>query len=81
MKNRNAFFNNQVAGYINPNGYGYQEGYYEGQFPNQNMNMDYNELETRINKIERQLARINERINKLESSTMYSNNDDSMYMI
>lgn len=92
MKNRNSFFsssNNQAVGYINPNGYGFNEeaNFYQGNIPNNMINYNnnnyYNDIDARLSKVERNIARLNERINKLESSTLYSSNDesDNMYII
>ena len=87
MKNRNNFYsgvNNEVSSYANPYGYQFNESsnFYQGNIPN-NMN-PYTDIEARFAKIERSISRLNERINKLESSTLYSNNDDdsnNMYII
>ena len=93
MKNRNSFFsgfNNQMTSFNSPNGYGFNEAsnYYQGDMPNPNMNMMYqnntSDYEARFAKIERSITRLNERINKLESSTLYSTADDdsnNMYII
>ena len=88
MKNRNSFFsqsNNQMTSYANPYSYGFNEAnnFYQGMAPNINDNM-YSDIEARFAKIERSITRLNERINKLESSTLYSTGDDdsnNMYII
>ena len=46
----------------------------------------YNEIESRLAKIERQINRLESRVSKLESTTLYSTNDynsgnDTMYMV
>lgn len=46
----------------------------------------YNEIESRLAKIERQINRLESRVSKLESQTLYSTNDynngnDTMYMV
>lgn len=94
MKNRNSFFsqsNNQMTSFANPYSYGFNEAnnFYQGNYPNPNMipsidNNMYSDYEARFAKIERSITRLNERINKLESSTLYSNTDDdsnNMYII
>ncbi len=97
MKNRNSFFsqsNNQMTSFANPYSYGFNEAnnFYQGNYPNPNIipnmapNNDnmYSDYEARFAKIERSITRLNERINKLESSTLYSNTDDdsnNMYII
>ena len=92
MKNRNNFFsgfNNQVSSFSNPNGYGFNEAsnFYQGDMiPNNNMypSNPYSDYEARFAKIERSITRLNERINKLESSTLYSTTEDdsnNMYII
>lgn len=55
---------------------------------NQNQNYisnDYTDIESRISKIERQINRLDARISKLESGTLYSNEDiettNNVYMI
>ena len=92
MKNRNSFFsqsNNQMTSFASPYSYGFNEAnnFYQGNVPNMIPNLNnemYSDYEARFAKIERSITRLNERINKLESSTLYSNTDDdsnNMYII
>ncbi|MBE6140540.1 MAG: hypothetical protein E7172_03280 [Firmicutes bacterium] len=95
-KNRNSFFseaNMSYSGY-NPNmnmmpNNGFQtqsyNSYYAGpnMMPNTNMN---NEIESRLAKIERQINRLDHRLNKLENNNAYitddiDNNTSNMYML
>lgn len=61
--------------------------FYSGQLPMQMpMNVDMNEISERLAKIERQISRLEHRINALESNTMKSTDDfestsGNMYMI
>ncbi len=54
--------------------------------PNQSANYsDYNDFESRLSKLERQLNRLDARVSKLESGTMYSHEDiettNNVYMV
>lgn len=46
---------------------------------------DYNDIESRLSKVERQLNRLDARLSKLESGTMYSSEDiettNNVYMV
>lgn len=95
-KNRNAFFaenNMNFQGY-NPmvanapyQNVSANSSFYSGQLPMQMpMNVDMNEISERLAKIERQISRLEHRINALESNTMKSTDDfestsGNMYMI
>lgn len=71
------------------NSYGYSSGYPMGQmfqpnmmFPSQN-NYGMN-IEDRLNRIEKQINRLNQRITRLETpnnSNIYSEPDNSLYML
>lgn len=93
-KNRNAFFaenNMNFQGY-NPmvanapyQNVSANSSFYSGQLP-MPMNVDINETSERLAKIERQISRLEHRINALESNTMKSTDDfestsGNMYMI
>lgn len=89
-KNRNTFFAESNANYqgYNPmaaNGpyqaSNYSNSFYAGPIPN-----DYNDISQRLAKIERQISRIEHRLNKLEANNVKSTDDfeettNNMYMI
>ena len=81
-KNRNSFFNdnpyqNQM---INPNMPNYNMG-----MPNQMMMPNFQDIEERLAKIERQLIRLDKRISTLESNTIntddFETSSNNMYML
>ena len=94
-KNRNAFF---AENNMNFQGYNpmvantpYQSAsassaYYSGSMPLNPLNMDFNDVSERLAKIERQINRLDHRLNKLESNSTISTDDfesttNNMYML
>lgn len=82
MKNRDMFYQNMHASYNNPgmfippNGYNLNQefsAYGPNVIPNQQ-----NDYEDRINKLERQVKNLDQRLQKLEST---SESNDNFYMI
>lgn len=79
MDNRDMFYNS----------YGYSSGFPinpifqpNGMFPNQPYHIT--DLETRLNKIENQINKLNQRIIRLESpnnNNIYSEPDNNLYML
>ncbi len=66
------------------------QGFYAGpnMMPNMNNNLnnlDYNEIDSRLAKIERQINRLDVRLSKLEQTTLYSTDDidntTNVYMV
>lgn len=91
-KDRNTIFSE--AGFSNQsympnmNPYGpYQaseasQSFYSGQYPMNQMNNTYSDLDNRLMKIERQINRLDARISKLESTSGDSDNySSSMYIV
>ena len=87
MKNRNMFYQNIQQGYQNPGMFIPPQGYnmnsqYESYGPNiipQN-NIDNNPYEERISKLERQVKNLDSRLQKLETVSQDTSNDN-FYMI
>lgn len=87
MKNRNMFYQNIQEGYQNPGMFIPPQGYtmnsqYESYGPNvipQN-NIDNNPYEDRISKLERQVKNLDSRLQKLETASEDTTNDN-FYMI
>lgn len=92
-KNRNSFFtetniqtgmlpNNMMPPIQSANSY-----FYQGPTNPYNYNIQNNDLESRLAKIERQINRIEHRITKLENSINvlstdeFDNNNNNMYMV
>ncbi len=54
-------------------------------YENANSNNNYNDIESRLSKIERQLNRLDARLTKLESGTLYTHEDiettNNVYMV
>ena len=97
LRNRNSFFQEASMSTQNfiPNMMPYQnpyngpvnasqasQSYYSGPMPNQN-NYNYDDYESRIAKLERQINRLDARISKLENSAKLESVDISsnMYMV
>ena len=90
-KTRNSFFTESNMNYSNFQAQGampYNNAYYQGQMPNVGMPYVDNSdsIENRLAKIERQINRLNARVNKLESlnTTFLDDSLDSsgnMYML
>ena len=95
-KTRNSFFQESNYQSYNPNmamngGAPYQTAsnyFYQGPMPNNyNTNMNSNDIESRLAKIERQINRMDYRISKLENSNNVISSDDfevnnsNMYML
>ncbi len=71
------------------------QGFYTGAMPNPNLNYnpnipqnttpDYSDIESRLSKLERQINRLDLRLNKLESNGFYSTEDldntTNVYMV
>ena len=89
MKNRNMFYQNTNTSYNNPGVFIPPSGFnmnteYQAYGPNiinpyQTENNYNNELEERIQKLERQLKNIDSRIQKLESETITQ--EENFYML
>lgn len=87
MKNRNMFYQNIQQGYQNPGMFIPPQGYnmnsqYESYGPNiipQN-NIDNNPYEERISRLERQVKNLDSRLQKLETVSQDTSNDN-FYMI
>ncbi len=91
-KNRNAFFTDNNMNYQNYNpmiannpfpNTNAMNSFYAGNIP---INSDNNELMERLAKIERQVNRLEHRLNKLESNNMQTTDDydspaNNMYII
>ena len=89
MKNRNMFYQNTNTSYNNPGVFIPPSGFnmnteYQANGPNiinpyQTNNNYNNELEERIQKLERQIKNIDTRIQKLESET--TTQEENFYML
>ncbi len=83
MKNRDMFYQNTQTSYNNPgmfippSGYNLQEQY-QAYGPNVLANNNNNDYEERISRLERQVKNLDNRLQKLESTT---ENNDNFYMI
>ncbi len=97
-KDRNAFFEQTAynkAFYPTPNimanptpsfASTSSQSYFDGPYVTNNGYNDYNDLDTRLAKIERQIHRLDARINKLENNNTFSqtesiNDNTDMYMV
>ena len=97
-KDRNAFFEQSAynkAFYPTPNmmvnptpsiASTTSQSFFEGPYVTNNGYNEYTDLETRLAKIERQINRLDARLNKLENYNSYSktdniNNNTDMYMV
>lgn len=88
-KNRNAFFNENNANFQGYNPMGVNMPYVtsaNSSFYAGNMPIMQNDFETRFAKIERQINRLEHRINNLEQKNVkttddYNDTSDNMYMI
>ena len=84
MKNRDMFYQNMQSGYNNqgmfipPSGYNMASNY-QAYGPNVIPNQNNEELENRVNTLERQVKNLDARLQKLESTTV--DNNDNFYMI
>lgn len=88
-KERSAFFQNQSASYYYPNpSVPYpmttqsNSNFYQGPIQNQPKN-DFDEIDTRLSKIERSIKRLDTRVSKLEdmgTSEIHETNNN-MYML
>lgn len=85
MKNRNMFYQNIEQGYQNPGMYIPPSGFnmnseYQSYGPNViPNNINDNEYENRIQKLERQVKNLDTRLQKLENTNTDAN--DNFYMI
>ena len=97
-KDRNAFFEQSAynkAFYPTPNmmmnptpsiASGSSQSFYEGPYVTNTNYNEYNDLETRLAKIERQINRLDNRISKLENYNSFSQTDNmtdntNLYMV
>ncbi len=99
-KDRNTFFEGtsylNQSGFQAPNmnipfqASAYNQAFYAGGFggniPTNNLNSpDYSDIESRLSKIERQINRLDIRLNKLENNSFYSTDDldntTNVYMV
>lgn len=87
MKNRDMFYQNmtqsynQPGGFIPPSGFNFNQEY-QAYGPNvipQQQNIENNNYEERINKLERQIKNLDTRLQKLENQI--NTTDENIYMI